>query len=204
MSSPLFANNSITTNKIPTATLLAPMFMTGAVLGGTIAPNAVTFIHVANDAVTTPAIADDAVTRQEIAADAVGHAQVENVQLGNLSLKPGWTTTAQNPAHYVIDAEGVVHLRGLLLRADGAGTTAFQLPAGIRPEGQSDREIPLVGAGGTVDPDPLNIATSGCGGISRPVSAYIQGDGPPDAEGGVGFSPGACSYYHLDGISYVP
>lgn len=186
------ASDAITAAKLAPSSIGTNAIMNNAITSSLITAQAITATQLANNSVFSSAIADNAVRRSAIAGDAVGPAQVEDVKLGNLARNAGWTTSAENPTHYVIDAEGVVHLRGILFRADGANGIAFQLPPGIRPGGQSDREMPVIGAG------------SGCGGVSTPVSAYIQGNGAPGIEGGVSFSPVDCSYYHLDGISYVP
>lgn len=192
VTAPKIASAAVTNSSIANNSITSNLIVSRAITSGLLASNAVDSRALAFNSVTSSALADDSVDRNAISADAVGPAQVEDVHLGNLARNPGWTTTDENPTHYVVDAEGVVHLRGLLFRAIDAGPIAFQLPPGIRPHGQSDREIPVIGAGG------------GCGGVSKPVSAYIQGNGIPGVEGGVTFSPADCSYYHLDGISFVP
>ena len=59
-----------------------------------------------------------------------------------------WTTYASEwgPAAYYRTNDGMVHLRGLVKRTSGSGTTVFTLPAGYRPPHK--HLLMTVGSGG--------------------------------------------------------
>lgn len=173
--------NSVDTAELIRGAITPPIIGFGAVTGPKLSFNSVSSANIKTDAVGS----------SEIAPDAVGPDQVEDVDVTDDVLNAGWSSkfSATTPGH-TVDAEGVVHLVGVVAPTDPEDTgAALNLPAEASPP--YDIELPVVGA---------------CGGAPTVVPAYIQRDDGSAAAGGVFFSPppGGCSYYHLHGISFVP
>jgi hypothetical protein len=90
-----------------------------------------------------------------------------------VSLENGWTVYSNGRApSYAIDAQGLVHLRGELVRSDATKPEAFVLPAAARPDTSASLSLPIVigtpavagqleiGPDGTVFIDVLNAGSN--------------------------------------------
>jgi hypothetical protein len=96
----------------------------------------------------------------------------------NATFANGWvdnSTVTQGPARYRKDADGMVHLSGLV-RAGTVGSTIFTLPAGYRP-------------GKTI--------------IRATQSANAQARLDIWASGAVQATQGSSTWFSLDGVSFT-
>jgi hypothetical protein len=134
-----------------------------------------------------PALANGSVGSAQIAAGAVGSSQIAGGAVGSAQLaKPeawhnvgdtgqpgfqnGWTNStlgaSPTPAGFMIDQDGVVHLRGQVAGGTVSPTAAtgavFTLPAGYQPTGGT-RYFPALTANGSnvVTPGWVAVTTSG-------------------------------------------
>lgn len=111
----------------------------------------------------------------------------------NLSLGTGWTAPTQ--AQYLVDANNVVHFRGMIQAAYSAlGTTAFTAPAGAQPS--MTRSCVLGGAQATGTPSDVAsyVASVSSAGV---CTIYFLGAGPF-----VWADPAQTQQVYLDGLFY--
>ena len=88
--------------------------------------------------VKTKNIAKGAVTTKKLRNNAVTAPKVADLVFKSPSFQNGWRASnvvegGAGPPGFAKDAQGVVHLRGLVSQPSGAGGTIFTLPAGFRP-----------------------------------------------------------------------
>jgi len=135
----------IGTGSVQASNVSAQLLTAGGALTGTYpAP------HIANGAVGASQIANGAVGASQIANGAVGTAQLAQPEAwrsvgatGQPGFENGWTNstvgTSPTPAGFMIDQDGVVHLRGQVdagtVSATAADGAVFTLPTGYRPTG---------------------------------------------------------------------
>ena len=125
----------------------------------------------------SPQLANGSVGSAQIANGAVGTAQLAQPEAwhsvggtGQPAFANGWTNstlgTSPTPAGFMIDQDGVVHLRGQIAGGTTSATpgtgTAFVLPTGYRPTGGTRYFPALTGnAANSVTPGWVAITTSG-------------------------------------------
>lgn len=120
--------------------------------------------------------------------DAIADSVVDEINTGLTN--DTWTTPTllstwvawgapYSTAGYYKDADGWVHLRGLI-KNGVAGTVMFTLPSGYRPEFQQIR---------------ITMANTGAANIMQRITLQTDGDVIHDAAGGT-------SWVSLDGISF--
>jgi hypothetical protein len=164
--------------------------------GGAYAANSINGALLKNGSVPGSKLKTGAVTSKKLAANAVTGAKIANGSIGSADLKPfsftqptlqnGWDTVLTTIPGFGKDAAGFVHLRGQI--TDGTlGTSAFQLPAGLRPS-----QLAQFGA--------LHVF----GGNSTACSVTIGPSGDVTIGGAAADTgcTGSAGLYSLDGITF--
>jgi hypothetical protein len=104
--------------------------------GSAYAIKKVTTRQIANSAVTAKKLRNGAVTTKKLKNNAVTTGKVADLKFQPLNLLNGWEaegTLGAGPVGVAKDAQGIVHLRGLIRQDSGAGGVAFAFPPGLRP-----------------------------------------------------------------------
>lgn len=189
-------NGAVTSVKLAGNAVTSAKIANGRVGGVDLAAGAVATAKLADGAVGSTKLADAAVTSAKLAADSVDGSKVADGSIGGADLTPftftqstlqnGWGTGALTTVPgFGKDAAGFVHLRGQILGGT-LGTSAFQLPAGLRPaQGAQFGALHVFGANSTVC--VVAIDTSG------DVKIGLVGD--------TGCA-GTAGIYSLDGITF--
>lgn len=165
-----YAANSINGALLERGSVPGSKLKRGAVTSAKLASNAVTGAKIANGRVGRSDLAAAAVTRAKLAADSVDGSKLADGSVGSADLTPfsftqpvlqnGWGISGLTTVPgFGKDAAGFVHLRGQIL--DGTlNTSAFQLPAGLRPS-QAAQFGALHIFGGNSTACVVTISTSG-------------------------------------------
>ena len=109
----------------------------GSLDANNIATGGVGAAQLSADAVTNAKIDDGAVDTDQLADDAVTEAKLSQDDWIAPTLQNSWVDydggTNYEVAGYMKDAQGFVHLRGMVKNGSSGSATIFTLPAGYRP-----------------------------------------------------------------------
>jgi hypothetical protein len=140
-------NRAVTSAKLAGNAVTSAKITDGQVGGSDLAAGAVGTAKLADAAVASGKLAVAAVTGAKLGASSVDGSKVADGSIGSADLTPfsftqptlqnGWSTAGVLVPGFGKDAEGFVHLRGPITDPlgvpDALGTSAFELPAGLRP-----------------------------------------------------------------------
>lgn len=157
----------------------------GSVPGSKLKASAVKSAKLADGAITSSKLAADSVDGSKVADGSIGSADLTPFSFTQPTLQNGWDIGPLATPGFGKDAAGFVHLRGQIL--DGTlGTSAFQLPAGLRPAQDAlFGALHVFGGNSTV----CNVAI----GTSGDVTIGVVGDTGCTGPAGI---------YSLDGITF--
>jgi hypothetical protein len=193
---PDLANGAVGTAKLADGAVLTSKLANAVVTSVKLADAAVTPAQLADGAVGTSKLGDAAVTAGKLGANSVDGSKVVDGSIAGSDVTPlsftqptlqnGWNTGALTTVPgFGKDATGFVHLRGQILGGT-LGTSAFQLPAGLRPA-QSASFGALHIAGGSSTVCGVQVGTNG------DVTIGIPGDTGCATTAGL---------YSLDGMTF--